>query len=79
MRAQGAAPGGGTPGHGRIDGNSQSIAHLGLSAHILETLGDAGISTLADWVRLGSKRRRIFGITGRVIALLDRAAREARS
>jgi len=83
MGAPSAAPGAGYTRAADRQGNAaghrdESIAHLGLSAHVLETLADAGVSSLGDWKRLGPRRRQIFGITGRVIALLDRAANRVR-
>jgi hypothetical protein len=49
-----------------------------LPPHILQTLHAEGIFSLSDWRRLGRKRFAIFGITARLAAQLDAAAREVR-
>jgi len=77
MDAQGAAPGGGTPGHGRINENSRSLLHLGIPARVIACLEREGVRSLQDWARLGRKRHGLFGITRAMVRQIDAAAREA--
>lgn len=46
MRAHSAAPGGGTPGHGYIDGDASSLSRLGLSETIVSRLAAENILTV---------------------------------
>lgn len=78
MRAYSAAPGASDSGAaGSSRGDRQSIAQLGLPAHVVETLAREGVHDLADWTALGRRRLRIWGVTRRTVTLLDAAAREA--
>jgi hypothetical protein len=45
-----------------------------IPARIIERLTDAGIRSLADWKRLGRRRKEIFGVTPHWIAQLDELA-----
>lgn len=58
--------------------DTKRIGELGLADHVLATLAEEGVATLSDWRQLGLRRLRIWGITRRTAAMLDRAAREAR-
>jgi hypothetical protein len=81
VTTHGAAPEGhlaATSG-GRINtGNAASIALPNLPLHVLHLLHEEGVRDLHDWRRLGRRRLRIFGITSKVVAQIDAAAREAR-
>lgn len=80
MRAQGAAPGGGTPGHGRIDGDSQTLPHSGIPPHLAERLAAEQILSLREWAKLSPRRKRAcFGITERHRRLLDELAKAVRT
>ena len=72
MRAQGAAPRGGTRGHGYIDGSAETLPDS-VPAVIRERLREAGINTAADWLALGAGRFQLWGITRATVALIDRA------
>jgi len=56
---------------------ADSVANLPLPAHVLEALAEEHVYTLTDWRRLGKRRWSIFGVTPKVVELLDAAAREA--
>ena len=72
-------PGGGTPGHGRIDGNSQSIPRDALPAHLFERLHTHNIHSLQDWRLLGRGRFKLWGITRAMVRVIDAAAKEEAS
>ena len=72
MHAQGAAPRGGTRGHGYIDGSAETLPD-NLPAVIRERLRAAGIATQSDWRALGDTRFKLWGITKSTVALIDRA------
>lgn len=79
MTTHGAAPEGlvvGTSGRRINTGNAASIALPNLPLHVLHLLHEEGVHDLHDWRQLGRKRKTIFGITTKTIALLDAAARE---
>jgi hypothetical protein len=56
-----------------------SLTKLSLPAHVLHLLHEEGVRDLDDWRRLGRRRLQIFGVTSRMVALLDAAATEART
>lgn len=61
-------------GSGKVNVKA-TIVSLGLPARAVELLAERGVHDLAGWLALGDARRRIFGVTGRTVSLLDRAAR----
>ena len=58
-------------------GNSADFDRLALPAHVVALLEREGVRDLGAWRALGTKRKAIFGITARTVALLDAKARES--
>lgn len=44
-----------------------------LPAHVVPMLRDDGIVTTADWLALGARRFKLFGITRRTVEIIDEA------
>lgn len=80
MGAQGAAPEGllaGTSDGRQINGGSAGSLPPQLGEVILGRLAGHDIATLEQWRSLGRRRYRLFGLTRRMVAQIDAAAREA--
>jgi hypothetical protein len=89
MRAQGAAPEGGSSGSGligkeRTDHNAETrpvhVACTGwhlLPARIRELLKIEGLDSPAAWRSAGARRKQIFGIPTPMVRQLDELAKEA--
>jgi hypothetical protein len=74
MRRHSAAPEGklgGNPRGGLNNGDGCSIADLQLPAVIVERLKAEGVHTASDWVRLGPKRKQLFGVVASMVARID--------
>jgi len=89
MRAQGAAPEGGSSGSGwvggeRVDHNATSgPTHAGITEwerlpqRIHTLLQREGLDSAGAWRAAGARRKRIFGITRAMVTRLDVLVRSA--
>jgi hypothetical protein len=75
VSARGAAPGlvGRELRGGLRRGSTDHTSLQGLPAALLERLAAHGITTAEQWLALGAKRRRIFGITRKMCEQIDAA------
>jgi hypothetical protein len=64
---------------GKINGNTATLSRLGLAPHVLACLEAEGVRTLGDWLGLGRRRFRLFGVTRKNVEALNAAARKVRT